>query len=54
MKRYHLAHLAAPGHKVMFLGELQALQLLFPKFAGGIARALLSFLFRLLAVRLFS
>ena len=32
------------GHNVMFLPELQALQLLFPNSASGIARALLSFL----------
>ena len=53
MKWYPIARLAAVA-KSGFCAELQALQLLFPKFASGIARALLSFLFRLLAVRLFS
>ena len=43
MKWYPLAHFAAVA-KSCFCAELQALQLLFPKSASGIARALPSFL----------
>ena len=43
MKRYPLAHLAAVTMSC-FCTELQALQLLFPNSASGIARALPSFL----------
>ena len=43
MKWYPLAHLAAVTMS-RFCAELQALQLLFPNSASGIARALTSFL----------